>query len=103
MYNPNLKVDNNLFTMNTSCCVAVDIITCIVKHTYTCVQHFLLCMISLLVSDNTSSWVEVQMKGKWVCLHIPSVSIDQRSVCEKQCPYKLEYVIGIDNGQYGES
>ena len=61
----------------------------------------------LSLPDSTSSWTEVHMKGKWVCLHPPTLSVGQPSSCEKHyntttC-HRLQYVIGIDNGIYSPS
>lgn len=50
--------------------------------------------------DESSSWVEVfsEDQKKYVCLHLPSSSVGQPKMCEKHCPHKISYIIGIENG-----
>lgn len=53
-----------------------------------------------IAADDTTSWVEVfvAVKRKWVCLHLPSRSVDRPQLCEKHCPRNMCYLIGIENG-----
>ena len=54
-----------------------------------------------LLTDDTSSWVEVLLEGRqWRSLHIPSLSLGQPQLCEKHCPRELSYVLAIDNGEW---
>ena len=58
-------------------------------------------LIILFVVDECSSWVEVFLaeQKRYVCLHIPSSTVDQPKMCEKHCPHKISYIIAIDSSQ----
>ena len=59
------------------------------------------CVCVCVCSDERSSWAEVYMEGerRYVCLHIPSCSVDQPKMCEKHCPFKLSYIIVIETSE----
>ena len=48
--------------------------------------------------DESSSWAEVFVKEqkRYVCLHIPSSTVDQPKMCEKFYAHKISYIIAID-------
>ena len=62
-------------------------------------------------SEETADWVEVylsaevgksraeKMARKWICVHLPSCSINQPHLCEKHCTLPLTYVIAVENGE----
>ncbi|CAI8012362.1 DNA repair protein complementing XP-C cells homolog [Geodia barretti] len=51
------------------------------------------------VYDETCSWAEAYAEDqrRYVCLHIPSSSVDQPKICEKHCPHKLSYVLAFES------
>ena len=57
--------------------------------------------IIIISSDETCSWAEVyaEDQSRYVCLHIPSSSVDQPKRCEKQCPHKLSYVLAFESSE----
>ena len=50
---------------------------------------------------DTTSWVEVYVtsKKKWVCVHLPSCSVGQPHLCERDCSIPLSYVIAFETGE----
>ena len=71
-----------------------------VSAVYVCICCVCHAVVLLYVSDETTSWVEVFLEGKkrFVCLHLPSCSVDQPRMCEKRCPHKMSYIIAIESG-----
>ena len=57
--------------------------------------------IIIISSDETCSWAEVYAEDqrRYVCLHIPSSSVDQPKMCEKHCPHKLSYVLAFESSE----
>ena len=67
--------------------------------------------VEIIRSEETAGWAEVylsaevggsraeKMTKKWICVHLPSCSINQRHLCEKHCTLPLNYVIAIENGE----
>ena len=68
--------------------------------------------VEVVKCEETGSWAEVYLSAeggesraekvtkKWSCVHLPSCSIDQRHLCEKQCSLPLNYVIAIEKGEH---
>lgn len=58
----------------------------------------IICAIQLLLLslDSRTSWVEVMLNTKWVPLHIPSISVNQPSLCEKYSPHQIIYAVGFE-------
>ena len=57
------------------------------------------CVCVCVCVDETSSWAEVFMEDRkrYVCLHLPSSSVDLPKMCEKHYPHKFSYIISIEN------
>ena len=55
----------------------------------------------IFCSDETCSWAEAYAEDqkRYVCLHIPSSSVDQPKICEKHCPHKLSYVLAFESSE----
>lgn len=53
-------------------------------------------------NDDVMSWVEVYVCGeeKWVSAHIPSCSVGQPHLCERDCPLPLNYVLAFQSGEF---
>lgn len=56
--------------------------------------------VQLVTVEDTSCWVEVFVasKKKWTCVHLPSCSVGQPQLCEKDCTLPLNYVVAFENG-----
>ena len=76
--------------------------------------------VEIVKSEETACWAEVyltvaghggqegRMRGegekeekakRWICVHLPSCSMDQPHLCEKHCTIPLHYVIAVENGE----
>lgn len=50
--------------------------------------------------EDRLSWAEVfvAIGKKWIPVHLPSCSVGQPQLCEKDCPLSLDYVLAFENG-----
>ena len=55
-------------------------------------------LVGVTEGEETGSWAEVYVpeRKKWVCVHLPSCSVDQPQLCEKHSPLPLHYVVAFE-------
>ena len=53
-------------------------------------------------SNDVMCWAEVYVydEEKWVPAHIPSCSVGQPHICERDCPLPLNYVLAFQSGEF---
>lgn len=57
--------------------------------------------VELVGVEETGRWAEVYFpsRKRWVCVHLPSLSVDQPQLCEKHCWIPLHYVVAFENSE----